>query len=241
MAEFDHIRTSSPHYVREYHHTIWGELIYGTKEQLQALGIGIDAQFPTTERRRVKVKDPRGFMTNIRFSPDMGEGIYSASVHFPGRERADEGWTQYAPGVRMRDYSWFEEYTGTGEALAAAGIVQAENLPGQPGMGKVQVTLFPDGTRQTSRNGHRKQQPGHLTINRVSRSKFTVQVRLSDEEGELRREANARRNDAWERKMAALPRSAPLTPLAPGAVLAKQTERAKQDMKFQAFLGNLTK
>lgn len=241
MAWFHHNRIIEQPFVMQYRLTLWGELIYGTKAQLQALGIGIDAEFPVTDRRRVKVTDPRGFATDIQFSPYMGEGIYSASIQFPDRERTDYKWMPYAPGVRMRDAFWFTEYVGSADSLVAAGIVQADKLPGQPGMGKVQVTLSNDGTRRTSQDRHLKRQPGDMTIIRVSKSQFKVQIIIPHEEGELRRKADRRREDAWEREMAVLPRPEPLRPLAAEVVLSRQIERSRHDRQFQAFLGALTK
>lgn len=227
----------------EYGHHLWGELIYGTKEQLMALGLGVNVKFPETSKRfgyGVIVTDPRGYKTKIRLSDYKGDRIYSASISFPGREFPREKWEPFAPGVGMVEYAGWDKYIGTAEALAAAGLIQLANLPGQPGMGKVQVTLSPDGLRNLSHNGHKKRQPGEITIKRVSQSRFTVQIRVTQDVSEMRRDAYIRRRDEWEREMAALPRPAPLAPLGADVVLSKQIEHARQDKGFQAFMSVLT-
>lgn len=57
----------------EYHELPWGDLIYGTKHQLQALGLGVDRYFPGEPGgpvRQMTVVDPRGFRTTIALFRD---------------------------------------------------------------------------------------------------------------------------------------------------------------------------
>lgn len=52
----------------------WGDLIYGTPEQLRRIGIGLDVHFPehTDGRRKTKCIDPRGFNVRLeRHSRDI--------------------------------------------------------------------------------------------------------------------------------------------------------------------------
>jgi len=246
MANADFTRSTLE--VLEYKCLPWGDLIYGTKEQLQSLGIGIDVQFPSDPDRpfrSVKVKDPRGFDTRIQLSTYMGEGIYSASISFPGRSSPKAEWLPFALGVKIsRDCWWYDEFIGTAEALYAAGLAELDQFPGQPGMGKVQVTLSPDGRLDSSTNGHKRRQPGQVMIKRASKSHYTVRVLISDEEAEIRQDANKRADRAWEAKMAALPRPAPLTVMSVRSFIQEKLEikhtNAKQDKGFQAFLSGLT-
>lgn len=236
MGILDHHKSINVSYVKSYDLQPWGELIYGTKEQLQALGIGVDVQFPAKRNTYVRVKDPRGFKTKISCNSYLKEGIYSASISYPDRDRPDKEWASYAPGVRVRKYVWFDEYNGTAEALVSAGVIQLRHSPGQPGMGKIQVTLSPD---KEPVSGPQKRMPGHTIINRVSKSNFRVRVVIPLEERELRQEAHARRDEEWENKMAALPRPAPLTPMTARALLTKRHELARNDKKFQALIAGI--
>lgn len=94
----------------EYNQLIWGDLIYGTKAELQAIGLGIDMPFPGEPggpKRLLNVRDPRGFATKI----DRGwDGIrYCASIPFPGRHRPENPWVEVAPGLKKREGSWYDE------------------------------------------------------------------------------------------------------------------------------------
>ena len=239
MAEAN--STSSP-VTFEYNRLLWGDLIYGTKEQLQALGVGVNVQFPTG-RRSVKVIDPRGFETRIQPSTYRGEGIYSASINFPGRDFTESKWEPYSLGVERRVRTWVDEYRGTAVSLAAAGLVDADTMPGQPGMNKIRVTIAPNGLPYSSTNGHKKRQAGEMVIERISNSRFTVLVRVSNEIGEVRNEALFREINAWERRMAELPRPAQLTPQNVRGLIQEQVsiqyDKAKSDKKFQAFMSGL--
>ncbi|MCX7173156.1 MAG: hypothetical protein NT159_04355, partial [Proteobacteria bacterium] len=65
----------------------WGDLIYGTKDELQALGIATDVAFPGEiggPKRILEVIDPRGFHCKIKRW--RGSDTFGASIVFPGRE-----------------------------------------------------------------------------------------------------------------------------------------------------------
>jgi hypothetical protein len=197
----------------EYKQCLWGDSIYGTKEELQAIGIGEGLIFPGEPggpKRLINARDPRGFATKLeRFDND----IYNAQISFPGRERTSQQWIPVAPGVRKRGWCSFDEYSGTAEALAAAGLVRTDQLPGQPGMRKTLVSIFPDGTMPSGAPTVRHKEvyaPGGKHIARVSKITYVVSVYLAEDEKSKREEEQRREDSEWEARMRALPRPAPL-------------------------------
>lgn len=202
----------------EYNELIWGDLIYGSKEQLQALGLAVDLAFPGepgAPRRRMKVLDPRGLSTTIGLATYKGTGIYSASISFPGRSWWDqeERWNDFAEGVKKREYPSFDDYRGTADALVAAGLVRLDQLPGKPGMRKVKVTILADGTLPKgapTANCSRAQEPGARLIERRSKTTYGLCVYVCDDEESRRREAEDQAKEEWEQRILALPRPAPL-------------------------------
>jgi hypothetical protein len=230
-----------PDFVHEYNSTPCGEVIYGTKQQLQALGIGINAQFPLNEKRKLRVIDPRGFKTLIEYNPYLGSEMYCASILFPGREYYRESKLTYAPGVRLVHYVYMDEYSGTDDALISAGLIERSYLPGQPGMGKTQVTLRPDGSLKNT-NGHEKHSArtsGLKRIKRVSKVTFTIEVFISSEESDKRREDHDKQLDEWREKMWSLPRPAQLMPMPAETLIEAWMGQASRDEKFQSFLTSL--
>src|ERR1035437_8079124 len=93
----------------EYHQQIWGDYIYGTKNQLQALGIGIGLSFPGEiggPRRILKALDPRGFLAHIDNASWHGDGIFCASIPlFEEYPRPEPMVQPYMPGVTKRERS----------------------------------------------------------------------------------------------------------------------------------------
>lgn len=140
MAWLDHIKVINTNYVLKYRECPWGDSIDATKEQLIRLGLGV-SDFPVGGRS-VWTVDPRGYKTEIT-SKYMAPGTYLARIYFPGRSVPKDEDEPFAPGVMLRREIWSDDYVGSGEALVAAGLVKPEMLPGQPGIGKVQVTLYP--------------------------------------------------------------------------------------------------
>lgn len=197
----------------EYRPRLWGDLIYGTKEELQALGIGKEMAFPGEPggpKRTLRVRDPRGLDTKVEHHYD---NIYSSRIHFPGRERTPTPWTTVAPGVRRCSSYWRDEYVGTAEALAGAGLVQLNHLPGQPGMRKHTVTIYPDGTIPAgapTANHKQADMPGAKCIKRASKTTYRVYVVVAKDEQSRRDAARIRDEREYEACMCALPRPAPL-------------------------------
>ena len=144
----------------------WGEYLYATKEQIQALGIGVGQLFPGEvggPKRRLKTIDPRGFETRIETS---SEGFCVHIEFFPDRDKNQgmPGMIEYAPGVTKQESRWCDCYTGTSDSLIAAGLVKAEQLPGYPGQNKTCVSVFADGSIQRHRTSY---EPGAKSIQKV--------------------------------------------------------------------------
>ena len=202
----------------EYQLCFWGEAITGTPEQLRRIGIGLDIHFPERADGRWKRKciDPRGLEVKLEGSY-LGNNLFSASIYSKGYEAFDDGVTvnPYAFGVTRSEDTYGDIFTGTAEALVAAGIVPAGCFPGWPGMRKTAVSIRPDGTiGKTRADGE-----GNKVIEIKSkglRQTYSCCVRLSNEVMEQRREREKFRRDEWIRRMDALPKPTPLIDL-PGA------------------------
>lgn len=206
-----------PPSVLEYEQLPWGDLIYGTKEQLQSIGIAAGMAFPgepNGPKRSLQVTDPRGFTTKVEASSYKGEGIFSASISFPGRDRPEYGRvTDFSPGVSKRESPWGDIFTGTAESLSAAGLIRHDQLPGQPGMRKVTVTILADGSLpkgSPTANCREADEPGVIRISRKSKALYEVCVRVSDEEAQRRSDEHSRAEREWENRMMSLQRPAPL-------------------------------
>lgn len=120
----------------------------------------------------------------------------------------------FAPGVELREEFYGDVYTGTADALVAAGVVPAGHFPGWPGMMKTTVNIRPDGTLERSRNEARE--PGGRFVVRKSkgqRTTYEVSVSLSWEIEESRWKDRGRHEAEWNRRMNAMPRPAPLIDL----------------------------
>jgi len=64
----------------EYNLQPWGDMIHGTKEQLQSIGLGAGIPFPGEAgetRKKIKVVDPRGFTAMIDRATYRDDGIFS--------------------------------------------------------------------------------------------------------------------------------------------------------------------
>lgn len=203
--------------VLEYKQLPWGDLIYGTKEQLQGIGIAAGMAFPGEPdgpKKSLRVTDPRGLTAKVEASTRKGEGLFSASVSFPGRDRPEHGHvTDFAPGVSKSEAPWGDVFTGTAESLSSAGLVRRDQLPGQPGMRKVTVTILADGSLpkgSPTANCREADEPGAIRISRKTKTLYEVCIHVSDEEEQRRRDEYSRAEREWENRMMSLPRPAPL-------------------------------
>lgn len=199
----------------EYREVIWGDLIYGTKELLQKIGLGVGMIFPGEvdgPPRRLNTIDPRGFRCTIEQCWYKGDGVFSASIRFPGRNRPYWliDWEHFAPGVQRRAMCRHDEFKGTEEDLVAAGLVPAGYFPGLPGMRKMRVTILPDGSlpkgAPTANLNCNERGAGTKCIERISGTKYRVEIDISDELGDKRHEAMKRSDAEWAARMEALPR-----------------------------------
>ena len=74
--------------------------------------------------------------------------------------------------MKMGSYQFLDEYTGTAEALIAAGLVLASQLPGAAGMPKVSAAFY---RGELMRRGRRKpQDENYLRVRRLGGGLFCV-------------------------------------------------------------------
>lgn len=207
------------------------DYLIGTKSQLQTLGLGVGLAFPGEPggpKRVLRVKDPRGFDAKITKHWRHDGSAYDARIEFPGlppRPHFESEWVIAFPGVKRRQYYYFDEYLGSAADLVAAGLVRSGHFPGMPGMRKVCVTVYADGSLPNgllNANMPRSREPGACAIYRAGASAFRVRCRVSAEEEERRREEEKPRwraeeaaREDWRRQVRALPRPPRLVPLAP--------------------------
>lgn len=212
MAACDSTATQATFF--EYKELVWGDLIYGTKDALQAVGVGIGLAFPGEAggpKRELKTTDPRGFKCRITDGSHRRAGVYCASIKFPDREQPEAlgGWKHFAPGVQRKASTWADEFIGTADDLVSAGLVQPGYFPGCPGMRKVTVTILPDGSIPNgapTANHRDSRSPGAKSITRASKANYRVELYISEELKELRWQAEQKARDEWEKEMDSLPR-----------------------------------
>lgn len=223
----------------------WGDVIEGTKDQLQALGLAIGRAFPGEvggPRSELKVRDPRGFPVSIC----RRDGDYIAYLKFPNWPAlpSREKWVDFADGVKLRESFWFDEYRGSAEALAQAGLVRVDQLPGKPGMRKVRVRLLPDGSLSSgARNANicEGRLPGARWIQRASTSTYQVGVVVPEQEERRRRVADAVAWEEWRSCVKALKRPARLQsiPVIEREAAQRAQTGAARDVAFQWFLARV--
>lgn len=220
----------------EYHQRPWGDLIYGTSDQLQRIGVMAFPPKDRDSRKRLKTTDPRGFAVTVTH---FNENIYSARIPFPGREFYDEPDPRpFAPGVTFREHRCADKYAGSADALVAAGLVPLGYFPGYPGMRKTIVTVLPNGSLPKgapTANCSDAKEPGAKWITCASKGKkptYQVSVVVPDDKSERRREAYKIAEHEWEARMLSLPRPAPLVDLPDPIgkpVKAKSTPKYRAD------------
>lgn len=206
----------------------WGELIYGTKDELQDLGLGQGMAFPSEPgcpRRTLKITDPRGFPCKIERAEYHGNGQFSACIHIPGRECPDAALENYAPGVTLERIIWADFYSGTSDALIKSGLVRATQFPGAPGMGKTIAKFLADGTVAPAGCNLSRLSPGCMSIWRATTRIFNVYVVVDETERSRRYETARAKTDDYERRMASMPRPTPLA--VPSRDAAAQARRAQ--------------
>lgn len=214
----------------KYEQLIWGDVATGTKAQIQALGIGQGLAFPGEPggpKKALDTVDPRGFEVNV-FKRCTGPDLFAACIRFPGRASYPPGPkpTPFAPGVMRLQSTWRDTYFGTPEALEAAGIALASQMPGQPGMRKTRVQILPGGELPQGAIHARRHPdanlPGAKVIQRKGKGTFQVHVVLAKDERLRRETARHAEEAAWDARMWAMPRPSPLWPPGAGCPGAKQ-------------------
>lgn len=210
-------RSSEPKSLRYYQYD-WGDCIYGSKAQLQALGIGIGVTFPGEHggaKRKMSTTDQRGFPVKVCAER---EGGFCASVRFPAWPsnpsfKSDK--TEVYPGVLKHEEPWSDVYTGSAENLVAAGLVMPGQFPGLPGMRKVCVSICADGRvidLPTTSPTKEWMVDGSKRVYRAGKS-FRVEVRLSDI-AHARRDAKRQIEEfEWRLLVRSLPRPSRLDQL----------------------------
>lgn len=201
----------------EYRECAWGDVINGSKEALQRMGIGVGIGFPgdpDSNKRKVSTTDPRGFPCVIAVNYAWEKFPFCAHIKHPGRDYHNpaEEWKDAFPGVRRQEFGFVNYYKGTADALVAAGIVPAGMFPGMPGMRSVRVTILADGSlpvghRNASCSGGRRGKEGVMTIEKRGKHTYEVCAFVSSELGEKRRDVSWAHRSAWEERMAAIPRA----------------------------------
>ena len=233
----------------EYTECHWGDVIRGTKEQLQALGLGVGLAFPGEvggPRLELRVRDHRGYPVKIAISWH-DEGIFAAYLHFPHWPKdpqSNQVWAAFADGVKRREFLWFDEYRGSAEALANAGLARIDQLPGMPGMRKVRVSILPDGSLPIGGRTaalRLRNLPGARWIEKASKSTYNVNIVVTEEERHRRKRADEIAYYAWMRQVDSLPRPARLQPMDQAkwtSLKAAQTIAAR-DIGFQGMLARI--
>lgn len=222
----------------EYREYDWGDWITGTKEQLQELGLGVGLAYPGEPggKTKLKVRDTRSYVAEISCS-DHDDGTFTARIEFPERPgRPYPDFLSAFSGVKKREHYRFDEYLGSAEALAAAGLVRIEQLPGQPGMRRMRVTIFPDGTIPSgapTANYSEARLPGARCIERVGVQKYSVKINVPEEEQTRRLADEKAAIAAWEREVRALPRPPRLGDTTP-PLLANQPVRGHLRLVWSA-------
>lgn len=98
------------------------------------------------------------------------------------------------PGVERSEHPFFDEYSGTLEALVQAGIAEAHMFPGQPGRPNSSATYRPAGCTPNAQSCWRT--PGYLTIHRAGhtgRFRARLTIATDEQEARLSSEEKARR------------------------------------------------
>lgn len=220
----------------------WGDVIEGTADQLRALGLGCGQPYPGEAggpKRRMTVHGPNG--ESVRIKSEGSE--FCAHVCFAGWPESPSEPDQPSGfrGVSYRPSWWTDKYTGTADALVAAGLVPAGHFPGMAGMRKVRVTIFADGTLPggaPTANSSRRNQPGARCVEQVSRSLFRVEIYIDDAEHERRDAAGRAKDEAWSALVRGLPRPPMLSPLgasatwSPTASPARTTHAHREDISM---------
>ncbi len=190
----------------------WGDLIEGTKAQIQCFGIGLRAAFPGepgAPKKEIITLDPRGYTVCIR----RNKVRFLAYIEFPNwpKDPSDSRRQPVASGVFRDVLSGGDIYEGAADALVAAGIVKQWHFPGPANGRTTSVTWLPDGTLATKCD--RTEAPGTIRVRKVSAIRFDVWVNASCEEQQRRSEDFKREYVEYHKLIASIHRPTRLEPL----------------------------
>jgi hypothetical protein len=183
-------------------HCPWGVIFLGSKDELQSAGFGVGAIFPGEpggNKKKTIFPATNGFSKiEVRLIEDESMRFEPSQSTLPNYEICasyiddDEGRfkREFEPALNMPDVLLYRDthsdvYRGTGYALIAAGLIDASQLPGQVGTGKMRTTFTHGGVRVKSGSTNQDRE-GNKTIRRSGKF-FEVAVRVSDSECEIRR------------------------------------------------------
>jgi len=213
-------------------HSSWGVIFLGSKEELQCAGFGVGAIFPGEpggNKKKATFPACNGF-AKLEVSLIVGESWlgeplqsilpnYEISACYIDDERFKREFEPVPdmPEVMLYRNIHSDVYRGRAQALIAASLVDASQLPGQVGTGRMRTTFTQNGVRVKSGSTNQDRE-GNKTVMAVGKL-FEVAVRVSDKEYEIRHSewtANWKYRDSErERRMAEyLAKNAVPTPVA---------------------------
>lgn len=181
-------------------HCGWGVVFLGTKDELQTAGFGLGAIFPGEpggNKKKAVFPACNGF-AKIKVCLSEGKSWlgepsqstlpnYEISALYVDDDARFKRKFEQVPGMPAvllyRDIRT-DVYRGTAKALIAASLIDASQFPGQVGTGKIQTTFTQNGARVKSGSTGQDRE-GNKTIKAVGQF-FEVEVRISDEEYEIR-------------------------------------------------------
>lgn len=188
-----------------YHEYLWGDLISGSKNALQRLGIGVGLAFPGEKggRKIIQTTDPRGFPCEISRSITTLSGFaYDARIQHPGREYSCLDSIEIFPGVTLEETTHYDIWRGSRESLVAGGFVLPGQFPGDPGVGKSVVRIRPNSAVGINYPAHRSG-----VIRKVRADEFLVFTVVSEAESAVRISWERWRLAEYEARMVLLPRA----------------------------------
>lgn len=113
------------------------------------------------------------------------------------------------PGVLMsEDGVWGNRYIGTADALLAAGLVELNQLPGQPTSGKTMTSFCPDGSKVRQGTNGPSKLPGYKQVKKVGK-KFEALIQQGLDEQKKRDVLRAAERDLWIAGQRMVPRYCP--------------------------------
>jgi hypothetical protein len=179
------LRTNG-HPLARRHHT-WGVIFLGSKDELQSAGFGVGEIFPGEpggNKKKATFPACNGFakIEVSLFNGDkswLGEPSQSTLPNYEidaffiddVRYKREFEPAPNMPGILLYRDLHSDVYRGTSQALIAAFLIDASQLPGQVETGKIRTTF--------TRNGDR------IKKGQASQ-KYEVDVRVSDEEYDIR-------------------------------------------------------